>query len=108
MIANLKKGELFLVITTESNYFNAKKLAKMLVAKKLAACVSYEQIESVYYWNNEIIEESEVQLNIKVRSDLVDELYDYLKEEHSYELPQFICLNTLASKEYFQWCSGSI
>ena len=57
MIANLKKGELVLVITTESNYFNAKKLARMLVNKRLAACVSYEQIESVYYWNNEIIEE---------------------------------------------------
>ena len=108
MIASFKKGELFLVITTERNYYNAKKLAKSIVSKKLAACVSYEQIQSVYCWNDEIIEESEVQLDIKVKSDLVADLYDSLKELHSYELPQFICFNALVSEEYFQWCSGNI
>ena len=104
MIANFIKGELVLVITTERDSYNAKKLAKSLISKKLASCISYEQIKSVYYWNNEIIEESEVQLNIKVSSDLVGELYDSLKELHSYQLPQFICLNTSVSEEYFQWC----
>ena len=104
MIANLKKGELLLVITTERNYYNAKKLAKALISRKIAVCISYGQINSVYCWNDEIIEESEVQLNIKVSSDLVEELYDSLKELHSYQLPQFICLNTSVSEEYFQWC----
>ncbi len=103
MNANLKHGELLLVITTESNLHNANKVAKTLVANNLAACVSFEEINSIYRWNNEIIQESEVQISIKVRPDLVDKLYDALKEIHSYKLPQFICLNTSISYEYSKW-----
>ncbi len=108
MNSNLKHGELSLVITTESNYDNAKKLARSLISKKLASCISFVQINSVYYWSNEIIEESEVQVNIKVSSSLVEKLFDALKEIHSYQLPQFICLNASVSEEYFQWCSKNI
>ncbi len=108
MINSLNDQDLVLVITTESNYDNAKKLAKNLLSKKLAACISMVQINSLYCWNNEILEELEVQLNIKVRADLVGKLYYSLKEIHSYELPQFVYLNASSSEEYLQWCSTKI
>ena len=44
---NLKDKGLSLVITTESNFDNAKRLAKSLVSKKLAASSSLFHIESV-------------------------------------------------------------
>ncbi len=108
MITNLKDQDLALVITTESNYDNAKKLAQNLLSKKLAACISFVQIKSLYCWNNEILEELEVQLNIKVKANLVDKLYYSLKEIHSYKLPQFICIKASSSEEYFKWCSKNI
>ena len=108
MIKNLGDGDLALVITTESNLNNAKKLARILVSKKLASCISFLHINSIYCWENEVLEELEIQVNIKVRYDLVDKLYYALKEIHSYKLPQFICLRASASEEYYQWCSSNI
>ena len=104
MVSNLQNQDIALVITTECNYENAEKLAEILVTKKLAKCVSFSEINSIYCWNNQIIKEKEIQLNIKVESKLVDKLYCALKEIHSYKLPQFICLKASASDEYYKWC----
>ncbi len=108
MTANLQDEKLALVITTESNYYNAKKLGSLLLDKKIAACVSFVEINSLYCWEGEIKEEVEVQLNIKVRLELVDQLYETIKEIHSYQLPQFICLGISTSEQYLKWCLESI
>ena len=45
--------EVLLVITTMSNDNIAKKIANLLIKKKLAACVSLKNIISIYKWEDE-------------------------------------------------------
>ena len=40
--------KILLLITTESNKKTAKKIAKLLILKKLAACVTLKNIYSIY------------------------------------------------------------
>ena len=46
--------EALVLITTESSKGNALRMAKLLIQKKLAACVSIKQIFSIYMWDDDI------------------------------------------------------
>ena len=47
-------NNILVLITTESDKKKAKYVAKLLVKKKLAACVSIKKIFSTYQWNDNI------------------------------------------------------
>ncbi len=53
--------------TTCSNDEEARKIAKILIEKKLAACVQMSEIESFYMWQDEFCNDKEVLLNIKTK-----------------------------------------
>ncbi len=103
MTLNIKRDDFSLVFTTESNLENAKKLAKDILKKKLASCVSFHKINSIYWWEDELNENLEIQIIIKTKSKYIDLLYDFFKKNHSYKLPEFIFLNASCSQEYINW-----
>ena len=67
-------NQVLLLITTESNKKVAKKIAKLLLTKKLAACVSLKNIYSIYEWEGKIEESSEVEITIKSTPELKNPL----------------------------------
>ena len=103
MYSETINSDFLIVKTTESNFKNANNLAKNILAKKLAACVSFLNINSIYFWEDRLEESSEVQLVIKTRKDLLDEMFKVIKDLHSYKVPEFIFINASASNEYSKW-----
>ena len=105
---HLDHNIILLVLTTESNYQNAKKLAGKILEKKLSSCINFSKISSIYWWEDKLNEESEMQIYIKVKPEDLDQLYNVIKENHSYDIPEFICMNTSASDDYFKWHIDSL
>ncbi|WP_269622528.1 divalent-cation tolerance protein CutA [Prochlorococcus marinus] len=97
------ENDLLLVLTNESNDKNAKQLAEVILKKKLAACITFSNISSIYWWKDKLVNGDEVQLLIKTRLDLIHKVNDLIKKFHSYEVPEIIYLNACASKEYKEW-----
>ena len=50
---------LLILYTTVSNKYCAEKIARKLLNDKLAACVSFKEINSFYLWDEKIHNDSE-------------------------------------------------
>ena len=84
------------IYMTAGNKAEAQKIAKSLVEHRLAACVNIlENMQSVYRWENDIQEDTEVVLIAKTTERLVSELIEKVKSLHSYECPCIVSLPIL-------------
>jgi periplasmic divalent cation tolerance protein len=79
-------------------------IARALVERKLAACAQVFPIRSCYEWQGEIQEDNEAMIFVKSRLDLYAELEAYVKELHSYDVPEILALPVVAGSEaYLRW-----
>jgi periplasmic divalent cation tolerance protein len=94
-----------MVLSTCESEEEAVRVARHVVEKRLAACVSiFPKARSVYRWKGKIEDASEFVLLIKLRRDLFDALRAEIVKIHSYELPEIIALPLVdGSPEYLAW-----
>jgi len=93
--------KLLLVQTTCASKDEAKKIAKVLIEKNLAACIQMSKIESYYMWKNEFCNDEEILLSIKTKKENFKKIKSKIKELHSYDVPEIIGLDISdVSKEY--------
>ena len=100
-------NQILLLITTEYNKKEAKKIAKLLLKKKLAACVSLKEINSIYEWEGKIEETNEMEIIIKSKPKLKNVLIVFLQKMISYEVPQIIYKKFNSEKNYINWVNKS-
>jgi len=97
-------SEYSVMISTFPDKDSAKKIAKLLIEERLAACVQMFPIESMYLWKDEICDENEMMLFIKSRTDLLETIITTIKENHSYEVPEIIRIPiTGGLPDYLRW-----
>ena len=101
-------NKVLLLITTVPNKLLAKQIAKELVKRKLAACVSIRGIKSIYKWQGNIEENKEFEITIKSLPEKLNELNLILKEKITYEVPELIYKIFDSENSYFKWISKSI
>ena len=93
-----------IVLTTTSTAEQAEGLAKKIVAAKLAACVQVQQIQSYYMWKGDACSEPESLLFIKARQTQYQDLEDFIRQNHSYEIPEIVQLPISAGfAGYLKW-----
>lgn len=106
-------SEPIVVLMTAADEPEAGRIAEMLVAKRLAACVQIlPGMQSIYVWQGAVQRETEVLLLAKATRANFDELEREVRGIHSYETPEIIALSIAAASEpYLRWlttsCEGS-
>ena len=83
----------------------AASLARHLVEKRLAACVSIiPGARSFYHWKGAIEDDAEWLLLIKSRRDLFSALRAEIGKMHTYEIPELLALPVVEGSEgYLAW-----
>jgi len=97
--------ELIIILCTVPGDGKADILADKLVENKLAACVNViPGIKSIYYWQGEICKDEEKLLLIKTLRSHETKVYDYIKSNHPYQVPERLSLSVLkAGDDYQKW-----
>jgi len=81
------------IFITAGSKKEADKISRGLVEDKLAFCVSaIPKIQSTYYWEDKIHVDKEFLLIVKTRQDQYEALETWVKNNHSYEVPEIIAL----------------
>ncbi len=83
----------FIVFTTTNSEDTAKRIANVVLNKRLAACVNIiSKVRSYYWWKNNLEEDEELLLIIKTRGELLDRLKKEVLVNHNYEVAEFVAL----------------
>ena len=99
-----------LVLSTASSEKEARKLAQILLDRRLAACVNIlPRIESHYWWRGRKEKAREALLLIKTQSSAFKKLEKIIRKHHSYSVPEIIALPILkGSRPYLDWLSREV
>ena len=102
--------DFYLFLSTVNNLDEGKKIARVLVEKKYAACVNIIQnISSIYEWKGKIEDDCEHLLLIKTTSDKRLKVIQEIKSIHTYEEPEIIGLKIEEGSEtYLKWIQNVI
>ncbi len=93
--------KLCIIQTTCKDKKEAKKIVDILLKERLAACIQISSINSFYIWNGEFCKEKEKLLSIKTKIKHFKKVQRKIKENHSYDVPEIICLKIKKrSKDY--------
>ena len=97
------------ILVTAESQAQARRIARKLLQSKLAACVNFVPVDSMYLWEGEIQEEEEVLMIIKTRAETFDKLMSAVKIAHSYDTPEIIGMPVvMGSREYLKWISDEV
>ena len=99
-----------IILTTVNSESESNKISKGLIEKKLAFCVkAIQNIKSTYYWKNKIVTDNEIIIIIKTFSNNIDKVKDYIMNNHSYETPEIILVESKSlNDDYTKWAINQI
>ena len=106
-----KAGRNRIVLVTCGTLKEARRIARTVVSKRLAACVniSLSPVESFYAWKGKLERAREYLLVMKTTAKRLAELEEEVKRLHSYDVPEFIAVPIVAgSGDYLGWLQESV
>jgi len=94
-----------ILMTTVTRRADARKLAKMAVRMRLAACVqTIGGVRSTYRWKGKIEDSAEILMLFKTTKKALPGLIKAIKATHPYSLPELVAVPVVAgSSEYLKW-----
>lgn len=93
------------VLITTPRGAAGRKLARKIVAARLAACVNVVPlVESTYWWKGKMQNDREALLIVKTRQALIKQLISFVQKNHPYTVPEIIALDIKAGhRPYLSW-----
>jgi periplasmic divalent cation tolerance protein len=90
---------------TAAGLDEARSIADVLVAERLAACANIvPTVESIYHWQGEIVRDREAIVLAKTCADRVEAAIARVKSVHSYSVPCIVALPILTGNaDYLAW-----
>jgi len=103
-------SDYLLVSTTTETREEARRIARRLVERRLAACVQVlGPIESTYRWRGAVETAAEWLCLAKTRAERFAEVRDAIAEMHPYEVPEIVAAPLVAGSEaYLAWLDASL
>lgn len=101
----MHSAQILVVLTNFPDLETARRIARVLVEERLAACVNLlPPAESIYSWKGGIEQAEEITAILKTAAAVWPALRDRLAALHPYEVPEIIALPVSDGlPSYLQW-----
>jgi periplasmic divalent cation tolerance protein len=98
------------VFNTCASMDEAERLARTLIERQLAACVTViTSVRSFYRWKGAVGDSTEWLLVIKTSRPLFTKLREAIESTHSYEVPEILALPVIeGSTNYLSWIDNEL
>ncbi len=97
-----------MIISTYPDKKSVKKIANAVVSKRLAACVNYTKIDSLYTWKGKVANATEFLTLFKTTEKTKKLLKDEIKKTHPYQVPEIVELKMdSVNLSYQNWLADS-
>ena len=97
------------IVTTVSTEGDGARIARGLLADRVAACVTLRHVRSMYRWAGELCDGKEVEVVIKTLASCADEIEARLRDLHPYEVPAILRIPVFrVNDEYASWVERSV
>jgi periplasmic divalent cation tolerance protein len=102
----LKTNYVVILVTTKDKQ-QAEEISQLLLKERLIACANIvSPISSFFYWLGKMDKAEECLIVMKSRVDLFEQIVEYVKRLHSYEVPEVLAVPIVeGSKTYLDWMS---
>ncbi len=102
--------KLLIVTSTFASRDDAQLVAETILNKRLAACAQISaEIESIYWWKDEIVKSGEFVLTLKTKEILYQQIEKLIKTIHPYDTPEIIGMYLPhVESEYRQWLCDEV
>lgn len=98
-----------IVKTTTSKLEEAQEISRLLLEKKLAGCIHIQQINSSFIWQEQICNQLEFEISIKTHNNVLQEVCQIIKKNHSYQTPQIISQKIeYLDEQYKSWLESCV
>ena len=101
----------YIIVQTHTNKRQVyEDISRLLIEKKVAACVNiYPVALSIYRYNKEIVEDNEYLVHVKTTSEKFTEIRKIIEQLHNYETPEIISLEiSEGNDKYFKWIQDEL
>ncbi len=97
------------VITTVAVQEDADKLARLVLTKRLAACIQITPCRSSYHWQGTIEQDNELKLVMKSSVKLYPQLEKFILDHHPYDTPEILATPVqFCNSGYLDWLVGEL
>lgn len=98
------------VVTTTDSREEADRLARGSVEARVAGCAQVlGPITSSYWWDGKVESDEEWQVIFKTTARSYGSLEQYVRESHSYDVPEILCLPvTAGNRAYLDWLDTEV
>ncbi|MFA5931810.1 MAG: divalent cation tolerance protein CutA [Candidatus Paceibacterota bacterium] len=97
------------IYTTCADSIEAQLLGKLIIEKKLGVSIDYWPIDSIYNWEGNIKEVSQMMLMITTLESKLEEVNDLVSKHHSYSTPIIAGVDVRRiNRAYKEWMTKNI
>ena len=106
----MEKFDFITIFITASGSEEAGKIAEVLLNQRKAACVNIvPKVSSLFWWQNKLDSAEESLLIVKTKASYLDDIVRWVKEIHSYEIPEIIALPIVGGNpDYLDWIDREV
>jgi len=98
-----------IAVTTVASETKAREIAKAALEARLAACAQLFPIQSHYVWNDELREDAEIALHLKIRAEDFPAVQALIRRLHDYETPEILRIDIAGGDgAYLDWMAACL